>query len=94
MFYTHSRLVNIQSRKKIQTSTNERQVLEICIIFFKLSLFKYQTIGETRGMTDNRRVTEVFGTVNKTMIGKRKRKIGRGDRKSKTKYILNSGNDL
>ena len=45
-------------------------------------------------MTDNRRVTKVSWAVNKKMIGIGKQKIGRGNRRSKTKCILNSGNDL
>ena len=45
-------------------------------------------------MTDNRRATKVFGAVNKKMIGRGKQKIGKGNRRSKTKCILNSGNDL
>ena len=45
-------------------------------------------------MTDNRRVTKVFWAVNKKMIGKGKHKIGRRNTRSKTKCILNSGNDL
>ena len=44
-------------------------------------------------MTGNRRVTEVFGAVNKKMIGRGKQKIGRENR-SKTKCVSNSGNDL
>ena len=45
-------------------------------------------------MTDNRRVTKVFGAVNKKIIEREKQKIGRGNRRSKTKYNLKSGNDL
>ena len=45
-------------------------------------------------MTDNRRVTKVFGAVNKEIIGRGNQKIGRRNTRSKTKCILNSGNDL
>ena len=39
-------------------------------------------------MTGNRRITKLFGAVNKKMIGRGKQKIGKGNRRSKTKYIL------
>ena len=79
--------------KKFQTSI-WRQVLEICILFKKKSI-KIKTIGEGAGMTDDRiRVTKVFEAVNKKMAGKGKRKIERGNRRSKTKWILSTGSDV
>ena len=74
--------------EKIQTSTNKRQVLVICIIFSKISVIK--SIGQATGMTYDCRVTEAFRAVSKKMIGTGKQKIGRGKRRSKTKCILNS----
>ena len=58
--------MNIRPEKKIQTSTNERLVLKICIIFLKILVIK--TIEKATGMTGNRRVTKVFGAVNKKMF--------------------------
>ena len=58
----------------------------------KISVMK--TIGDATSVTDNRRVTKVFGVVNKKMIGRGKQKIGRRNRRNKTKCILNSSNDL
>ena len=45
-------------------------------------------------MIGNRKVSKVFGAGNKKIIGRGKQKIGRGNRRSKTKCILNSGNNL
>ena len=45
-------------------------------------------------MKDHRRVTKVFCAVNKKFIGKGREKIGRGNGRSKTKWILNSGSDF
>ena len=45
--------------------------------------------------TDDRiRVTKLLGAVNKKMIERGKQKIERGNRRSKTKWILNSGSDV
>ena len=59
----------------------------------KISVIKM--IGQMTGMTYNHRVTKAFGAVNKKkMIDIGKQKVGRGKRRSKTKFILNSGNEL
>ena len=53
-----------------------------------------KTIREEADMTDDRRVTKVFEAVNKNLIGKGKQKIGRGNRRTKTIWILNSDSGL
>ena len=55
---------------------------------------KIETIEEGTSTTDDRKVTKVIGAVNKKIIGRRKQKIRRGNRRSETKWILNSGSDL
>ena len=46
---------------------------------------KIETIEEGASTTDDRKVTKVIGAVNKKIIGRRKQKIRRGNRRSETK---------